>query len=245
MKLKLSFVALVAGLSAAALAAPPKRTSAPSTRGAVPKPDTAPPRLYDFKGIPLEISLADFKVRPHPDGTDATVLCTGDKFANYSGILEEPFMVRIYDDVEKSLGVKRCYYNERGKGANYAASMTLAASGYSLKDYGFYFIKDPNDGVEKLFRFDGTAHHNVASDVLQALTSKFGAPKIVLNKVQNKMGASFDHTTAVWSNPLAEFEFEDRYTTIDDMGILMMDKRLSAIVSLAKAAKKAATPNAI
>ncbi|PZQ94722.1 MAG: hypothetical protein DI533_21570 [Cereibacter sphaeroides] len=127
----------------------------------------------------------------------------------------------------------------------YEAALNLAATRYNMTPYGFYFIADPKDGVMRLFRFSGTSVRDAAAEVITAMTGKFGQPHIVTDKVQNKMGASFDHVIATWSNPLSAIIVEDRYSKIDDMGIVMIDTRLSKIINDADAAKKAATPNAI
>lgn len=246
------FVACLALLSAispagAAPAKKPLPKAAAKPAPVVTKPAPVPARLYDFKGIPLEISLEEFKAKPHPDGTPSQVVCTGDKVPNYAGKLEETYQTAVYGEVEKALGVKRCIYMAT---STYTKSLTesslgLAASGYGMMSYGFYFIPDPKDGVMRLYKFSGTSNRNAAGDVITAMTGKFGQPNIVTDKVQNKMGASFDHVVATWSNPASVIMVEDRYTKIDDMGIVMLNNRLSKIVSDADAAKKAATPNAI
>lgn len=241
MRRVIACVALLSLVAPAGAAVPAKKPAA------APKPAPIPARLYDFKGIPLEISIDEFKSKPHPDGTAATVVCTGDKVPNYSGKLEETYETSIYDSTEKSLGVKKCVYmGASSYSKSYSkVSLGLAASGYGVYDYGFYFIADPKDGVLRLFKFTGIATRNAVGDVVSGMTGKFGAPKIVNDKIQNKMGASFDHSTATWSNPASVMIVEDRFTKIDDMGIMMIDSRLNKIVTDADAAKKAATPNAI
>ena len=97
----------VLGLAAAAAAALPARAPAKAQT----KPPSAPAKLYDFKGVPLEISLDDFRRMPHPDGTEnSRVLCSGEKVAITSTYSSEPTDVMLFDDVEKSLGVKRCIW---------------------------------------------------------------------------------------------------------------------------------------
>jgi hypothetical protein len=214
-------------------AAKPPAASAP----AVPAPAIA--KLYDFKGIPLEIPIEEFRNRPHPDGRAASVVCTGDAGA--------PYNVHNYDEVEVSLGVKKCiWYGEYlpGNTMKEAVPLNLAGTEYASYEYEFDFVPDPKDGVAKLYKFQGSSSSNATADVVTAMSAKFGNPVITTAKVQNVFGASFDQTTANWTNPAATILVQDRWTKIDDMLILMTDKRLSDIVNTAKALKKAA-PNGI
>ena len=234
------------GFAVAAAAAPPARAPAKAPA----KATTAPARLYDFKGVALEISLDDFRRMPHPDGIEnSRVLCSGEKVAITSTYSSEPTDVMLFDEVEKSLGVKRCIWvstvAESYRRAGDTRSLSLAGSGYGTIEYSFGFVPDPKDGVLRLYQFYGTSNRNAASDVIEALTTKWGPPKIVNDKVQNRMGASFDQVTALWTNPAASITVQDRWTKIDNMAILVTSNRLSDVIKRAKDAKKAATQNPI
>jgi len=172
-------------IAAPAVAATPAKKPVVKTQSkaapVTPKP-ASPPRLYDFKGIPLEITMDEFRSKPHPDGTDAKVVCTGDKVPDYNGKLEETYYTSVYGDVEKALGVKRCIFMDPPRKSSFLksyseASLGLAASGYGMMDYGFYFIPDPKDGVLRLYKFTGTSNRNAASDVITAMTGKFISPQ--------------------------------------------------------------------
>ncbi|THD35691.1 MAG: hypothetical protein E7773_10110 [Sphingomonas sp.] len=222
---------------------------APKAAPAAPKPapaPSAPPRLYDFKGVALETSLEDFRRMPHPDGTSAKTVCTGEKVGN-DRYDQEPVDVMIFDSIEKSLGVVKCVWvTTNSQYMNgLTAGLKLAATNYASNEYSFSFIKDPKDGVMRLYEFEGRSNVAVFEDVVEALTGKWGKPVTVAGTVQNKMGASFDQSTSVWSNPLSSITAQSRFSKIDDMAIIMTDTRLLKVVSDARAAKKAATPNAI
>jgi hypothetical protein len=238
------FVAVA--LATSSMAAPPAKPPAKAPA----KPVSAPAKLYDFKGVPLEISLDDFRRLPHPDGTaNSRVLCTGEKVAITSTYSSEPTDVMLFDEVERTLGVRKCIWvstaAESYRRAGDRQSLSLAGSGYGTIEYNFSFVPDPKDGVMRLYQFYGVSNRNAASDVVEALTTKWGAPKIVNDKVQNRMGASFDQVTALWNNPAASITVQDRWTKIDNMAILVTSNRLADVVKRAKDAKKAAVPNPI
>lgn len=244
--MKLWIGAAVLIFSVSVQAAPAKR-AAP----AAPKQEPVPSVLYDFKGVPLGITIDEFRARPHPDGAaDAKVICTGEKILRFR-VLSEPFQVAIYDDVEKALGMKKCVWvttkEDKAKYtyAGEVVSLALAGSGYGSRDYEFSFVPDPRDGVLRLFKVKAVSNRNAFSDVLQGLTGKWGVPKLVNGTVQNKMGATFPETTALWTNPAASITVIDRWTKVDEMVILLSENRLGTIVQQAKDAKKATIPNAI
>jgi hypothetical protein len=232
----------------------------PGASGATPAPAPAPqpaaPLLYDFKGVPLEISLEDFRRLPHPDPDiadrdAARVVCTGERVATTPGFpAQEPSNVMLFDPVEEALGVKKCVWidtsaNPPNPMGGSVEALGFASSGYGTYDYSFKFMPDPKDGVMRFYEFEGSSNRNATDDVIKALTAKFGDPTITISKVQNQLGASFDQVTAVWANPAASITVQDRWTKVDDMVIIVDDSRLEEIYTKAKAAKNASTPNGI
>lgn len=249
---KLIFLALIASASAAH-AAPVNRASPQASPKSAPSPKIAPSVLYDFKGIPLEISLEEFRSRPHPDrANDTKTVCSGEK-VNQSGFftMMEPLQVTIFDEVEKAMGVVKCIWlTTREDRSTYTRAgevvpLELAGSGYGSRNYSFSFVADPKDGVMRLYQVEAVSNRNAFNDVVQALTGKWGAPKLANDVVQNKMGASFPQVTASWSNPAASITTIDRWNKIDEMVILVVHNRLSGMIADAKSAKKASIPNSI
>lgn len=209
------------------------------------------PTVFDFKGVPLGISLEDFRRTPHPDGTTATVVCTGEKVPVTKNYSSEPPSVAIYDGIEKSLGVVRCvwidilgigeYHFNKGQ----TASLSLANSGYASYHYSFSFIRDPRDGVMRLYEYSGSTNVAAFAATVKGLSDKWGAPSIKMGTVQNKIGNSFDQEIATWSSSSGSIVVESRWSKIDDMNLTMRDARLSKIIRDARAASDAAKPNAI
>jgi hypothetical protein len=231
-----------------------------SAADAAPAPHTAPrpgshaapgertglaPRLYDFKGVPLEISMDDFRKLPHPDGTGSIVTCTGEKAGDRYPT--EPSDVMIFDDTEKKLGVQKCIWTATSSQFmnGQTAMLSLANTDYGCIPYSFSFVRDPKDGIMRLYEFQCISNAAATADVITALTSKYGAPRIARGHVQNKIGNSFEQTTALWENSLSTLMVQDRYGAIDDMGIVMTDIRLNSIVVEEKRAEAAAKKNPI
>ena len=205
---------------------------------------------FDFKGVPLGISIDEFRAWQHPDNRENTrVACTGEKVQKSYGAFE-PSGVAVYDASELAAGVVKCIWiATRSDGAMYyvgdRVALSLAGSGYAAYDYSFSFVPDPIDGKLRLYKFLGTSNINAAPAVIEALTSKYGKPEISSGEVQNKIGNSFAQTRALWSNTNGSILVEDRYLKIDDMVIIVSDKRLSKVIEETDAARKASIPNGI
>lgn len=211
-----------------------------------------PPDHFDFKGVPLEISYDEFRQLPHPDGTEgAKVLCTGETVPLTSTYSSEPSEVRIHDETQKDLGVKKCVWvsgapdPKRYRRAGEVLPLKLASSGYVAYDYSFSFLPDPADGVLRLYRVQCQSNHNATVDVLQALAQKWGTPVTTSETVQNRMGATFVQIKAIWSNASGSILVQDRWLKIDKMMILMESHRLAGIVAEAEKTRKAEAPNPI
>lgn len=204
---------------------------------------TPPAATYDFKGVPLEISLDDFRKRPHPDGTPARVVCTGDKTTKPHMM----FPVEIHDDTEKLLGITKCMWvgTEQGIYKDAPRILALPADGYGVSPYTFSFVRDPVDGVTKLFSFSGRSRAIAMLPVLDALSKKFGDASVVKGTVQNGIGNKFDQTTATWDNGAGTLIVQDRNGEIDDMIITMDSIRLKRHVDDAKNVAAKAKPNPI
>ena len=115
----------------------------------------------------------------------------------------------------------------------------LKSMGDAANHYSYSFIRDPKDGVMRLYEFDGQTNISAFDAAVEALTSKYGKPIIATSTVHNKLGTAFDQTTATWINPLSSLMVQSRWSKTDDMGFLMLDDRLHAIVKAAREQKKA------
>ena len=192
---------------------------------------------FDFKGVPLGISYEDFRRLPHPDGERAQVACTGEKVSSREDL-------RVSDDVEEQLGVRRCIWvGVDGDGGE--VPLRIAGTAYTTIAYSFAFVPDPKDGVLRLFKFRGVSIRGAEPVAVDALTAKYGKGKINTGTVQNGFGNHFEQVSAEWSSALGSITAIAPATTTSDMAIIMTDKRLSKFVDDRRATKRAAVPNGI
>lgn len=249
----LATVILSTSLASSLYAAPLK----PVAKKAMPgKAAHLAPRLYDFKGVPLEISLDEFRGRPHPDGETARVVCTGDKLIENG----QPALLSdlAISKAEAAIGIKKCAwwgnpYAELdklfGRKAPWRSDGTMAlklpVEGYIIGVYTFDFIPDPRDGKMRFYRFFGTSNSKANGDVVEALSAKFGTPRTEVESMQNGLGARFDSATTQWANSLAILTVKERWTEVNKMAIMVTSNRLLKIVADADQKRKAETKNAI
>ena len=134
---------------------------------------------FDFKGVPLGISKADFRMLPHPDGVASAVKCTEDD----SGILSGLYVLRPnlkYRDA----GLTECMWftkDTESYGDSWKlAKLKMAASGHEAEPT-LLFTPD-EDGVSRLFRVTVSAEGVAAGDILKALTKRWGEPTVGLRE---------------------------------------------------------------
>jgi len=206
--------------------------------------------MHDFKGVPLEISIDEFRSLPHPDGNPYTkVACTGEKVRKPYGEFAPPG-VGIYDNTLIKIGVKRCVWlysqddSSLYRSANDIVPLKFANSGYVAYDYQFDFVPD-EAGVLRLYSIVAVSNTHAYADTVEALQIKYGAPKIEQSEVQNKMGGSFPQTTAVWDSTSSSITALQRWYKLDQMAIRVESKRLSAIVKQAEEKEKSEQINPI
>lgn len=204
--------------------------------------------LHDFKGVSLGTTLTDFRKMPHPDGKNAYVVCTGQTVAVSQGSPRrfEPMVVKITDDSEKALGVKRCIWLDPDKMAlGSSTPLSLGNSGLAAHTYSFSFVVDPSDGMLRMYQYSGSASKSAFEGTVRALTEKWGEP--VLGKGRIWQSPYFvDSETAVWDRELSSIAVESPTRGYEPMTIIMRHKALSKIVADAKAAdKNRPRPNAI
>lgn len=220
--------------------------------------NTAPKSAaFGFKGVALGTSIDEFRKLPHPDAENAqadagtkssVVICTGEVVTATHNYSSELAQLMIFDEAEKDLGVKKCIWvDTHGKHgiAGTSAPLSLAGSGYAVYDYSFSFMPDPRDGVLRFFSFQGKSNRDAFDDVVEALTAKYGRPRLSQDTVLNGIGNSFNRETAEWMNGTSSIVTSDRWGEVYRMGIVVSDKRLSDILQKAKAARKVDMKNPI
>lgn len=197
------------------------------------------PQPYDFKSIPLGISIDEFRKMAHPDGRQGLrVVCTGEV---------EDYRLAVYG-AAADLGVKQCgFYGipDRFTKFEQIVGFNLGGGEYGSIDQTLAFVPDPVDQTLKLYMVATRTNILALDDLLPALTAKFGAPKILKGSMQTKGGGTFDQATYVWDNGVSSITMQTRFTKVDDLGLIYRHKRLGALVDKAEAGKKSAVPNRI
>lgn len=240
-----------AACSGAPVSGPPTTVQPAPGAGAAQARGSQHSSTFDFKGVPLGISLDEFRRLPHPDGKPAKVVCTGEKTGVGALAQLEPTEVMVVEEDEHAAGVRKCVWISLDRSAPYGfgfgdpAPLGLAGSGYATIRYSFSFVPDPADGVPRLYSFTGTTNTLAMDNIVEAITAKFGMPRVLQGSVQNGFGAKFSQTTDVWATQSGSLTVQSPAGEVGKMGIVMLDKRLADVVDRAGAARRATIPNGI
>lgn len=236
----ISITAAAASMAALVMATSVQATMKPHAKLVAKAPQTnqQQPREYDFRGATLGMTLDAFKELPYPDTsarTHAQAFCSGDaQLDDTSGSYG-----LILSTEEKQVGITKCsyfqssaeFYSQVGLGSRgtgwMQASIAVGTNGYGTYDAVYFFIRDPKDQTSKLYQITFTTNSNAAQSALGGLVEKFGAPSSRGDDtVQNRMGASFPHTVAIWANPLSTITLESPASDVDHMEMSYAEKRL-------------------
>lgn len=174
---------------------------------------------FDFKGIPLGITIDQFKAMPHPDGKNAAVRC----------------------GPEYEFRTITCEFKGEEFGSN---ALKMGGGRYVSYVNGFEFAPDAS-GTLRLYNTHAETNIAAVPDVLAALTQKFGVPKTTRGTVRNGVGNSFPSVTHVWSRPDSEIRLEAPFSKTTDMNLSFTYKPIAARLKAMEAAKQAGTPNKI
>jgi len=191
-----------------------------------------PAREYDFRGAALGMSLAQLRASAFPDASwqpRAKLFCSSDKESKNSST---GIWFYLEDDAEKAVGVIQCeYFRPQSFFLHSWEKADMVVGGGSAKHIIYAFVPDPHDHVVRLYSISVHADTGGASSAMEGLREKFGAPTTSTSDViQNRMGAKFDHTLAMWANPLSTIFFENPSGDVDTMAIIYSETRLSGFV---------------
>lgn len=168
---------------------------------------TAHAQPFDFKGIPLGISLAEFKNLPVPDGKAGHPICTDEDWAPYRKAAVKP---GTYLGPSYQKNVVRCMFwqpSTLGDPANdgmaflrLGGELDKVGEPFATRDYVFKFADD-GKGTARLYGIIIRAKSEGAAGVISALKEKLGAPVLAQEgTVQNGYGAKFPSATYRWQN---------------------------------------------
>lgn len=186
---------------------------------------------YDYKGIPLGISLSDFKHISYPDGKkDAKVVCTDDDSSS-----AKDFSVEKLSETERLIGVTKCaFYGKITEDDLTNSALPLSMGGRTFVSWNYEFVFSPKQlaGDQKLFKIVLVTNFGAIGGVNDALTKKFGAPsKTGMSKIQNGMGAVFDRLSSYWVDKSERIDVQGPWTELNNMVVIYSDSVVAKSVS--------------
>lgn len=177
---------------------------------------------YAFRGAQLGMSLSEVKRMPFPDKEkwpETSLLCSSLLRGDTSG-----GPVTIYlrlDAADEKVGVNKCAWasplTDRSASLEFANVYVGGGAEAGRHRLMYYFMKDPSDGVERLFKIDIiTSQPGFFERVSAGLAERFGSPaRSEQRKVQNKAGALFDNRVLTWDNSVSSIQLHERFSRID------------------------------
>ena len=181
---------------------------------------------YTFRGIPLGITLAEFRKLPFPDANrspKARTLCTGD-----SGIRSAKDYAPTVSDDQARIGVISCRYVEPREGfVGMAGDQIVATAGAAFMDFAnlsyyqidFFFSPATLSEAQlrrRLYMIVFRPREENYETIFNALSEKYGkASSITTELLKNRMGADFKNEIAFWQNGVSKILIKRMDSKID------------------------------
>lgn len=196
----------------------------------------SPSDPYDFKGIPLGISLQEFRQGGNPDGKQNSVLvCSREKKNG------RPNPIVSIDPVWESAGIQRCAFIERDIGL--ISGLTLGKRSGSF-DHAFDFVRDPVDGNARLFNILITAHVEAYEDIKESLEQKLGPmSSISTGTVTNGFGATMPQVTCSWTKSDSSVAVQSPAAQANRLMVVYVHTRLFGAAQKEISSAKRSMPN--
>ncbi len=189
---------------------------------------------YSFRGIPLGITLDEFRRLPHPDQiAGAQVFCTGevDRVTNVG--------LEVHG-ADATLGVKRCSYYTVTKLQYLKPSYLLhnIQLGAIVAPADFVFYPDPErGGTYRLMLIVMEGGSNRFDAMVSAYTERFGKPASLAEAppVETPSGRRHKNMVALWEGAGTEIRLTKRFGgSIKTMEVQYFEKRLFALYAKAR-----------
>jgi len=182
---------------------------------------------FDFKGARLGMPLAAFKQTLFPDrgiGSEDALSnpkCTDDAERDLG--LVGHLSISASD---KALGVTECrWFRPLRSASAYVAPRWepafLNVAGYTTPAVRYRFIKTPDSTAPLLYEISIQMPSAVFGAANSGLTERFGEPSSTeTREVKNRLGNTFTNAIATWDNGSSSIRLEERYTRVDEMGLI-------------------------
>lgn len=155
----------------------------------------------EVRGIPLGITLDEFRVKPVINDSgmvDLQTWCSNDNLPKNLHI--DP---RAMD---KEAGVVSCQWFSEYPGMSYRSpSEHWIDLGKGKGPPVFNFIKDGS--TYRLYQIKFYANTEYYNGILAALTGKYGQPKVATKPFQTRAGAMFESSTSSWTSGTGSITF--------------------------------------
>jgi hypothetical protein len=175
---------------------------------------------FRFRGIPLGITLADFRKMTYPDRDqhpDVRLICRGDRNESSIHQLEE----RDTSNLTR-VGAIECRY--------YKPSIAGGLTGWApyfagIGNYGTSFLFTPIDAKlsekAQLFMIRISPNSRHFGELRQTLVAGFGAPADELKSVfETRAGGKFENIKLIWRNSVSTLSLERFVDTLNGSEVI-------------------------
>lgn len=180
------------------------------------------PESFDFKGIKLGITPADFKLLPIPKEAMPYIGAAPpglvQKIASVKSECSSDIVaVKTIYPADKNLGVVECAWVVTEKEyAEHRYVSNLSVGNRGSQTYKFRFIAMPGEPNPRLFSIQIFVDSRAFSDISDLLTKKFGAPLgLADSEVQSGSGPIFQNRSMTWRNRSGSVVFTQRVGDVD------------------------------
>ena len=185
----------------------------------------------DFKGIPLGISLEDFRILQHPDGTENTmVICSNDEDMNsYQAF---PFKG---GESYSAAGVVRCVFGG-GRTPDTTSlgiiPLSIGDSEFTAKAYEFRFASAVEDGDRQLYEIVLRTGSPARRYLIDALRGRWGTTSSHdIGNVATVKRTTVHREFYEWTDGQFTVSVDIPWSKADDMIIIYRDGVLAKIVA--------------
>jgi hypothetical protein len=198
--------------------------------------ETASPRVFDFKGIQLGVTIAEMRSTPIHDeyARDARMVCSEDPEV---GTMD--YMLVQATDAEKRAGLQRCSYF-KSPAERVGLSMAGDAAAY---DHEFDFARDADTGETRLFEIVLRTRADATRDVVAALQDRWGPPRVSTGVVQTAFGAQIPQYVYRWQRGESSIIVATPDGSIDMMSVVYQLRPLAQTSHQRVRAEEASTPD--
>jgi hypothetical protein len=177
-----------------------------------------------FRGIPLGVSIDEFRARPFPDTTKAnsvTTLCSNDRPTN-----KNRAHLPLQDKDLRKLGFVRCKFYSVNQSGKIVSDISPQYAGAGSFPTAFLFVPDESN-VHRLYAVILFPHSKHFARIQSALTEAFGdATEHDKDEIQTKAGVKYENHSLVWRNKYYSISIKRYSGDINTSSVSYFDHKL-------------------